>query len=395
MNASPLALHGGRPVRAALLPYARQSVDERDVEAVARALRAPWITQGPLVEEFEATLARTCGARHAVAFASGTAALHAACWAARLGPEDEVVTTPLTFAATAAAVVAQGARPVFADVEPATLTLDPAAVKRVAGPRTRALLAVDFAGLPCDWAALAALAREHGWLLLADAAHSLGATYRGRPVGSLADLTVLSFHPAKLITTGEGGAVLTDREDLARRLREVRHHGIVYLDRARPWRYDVPLPGMNGRLTDFQCALGLSQLARLPALLAARAHLAARYRARLADSPWVALPELPADRRHAWHLFVVLLRLERLRVDRDTVLEALRAEGIGAQRHYPLVHRLTYYRTRFGYGPGLCPVAEALEPRLVTLPLFPAMSAADQDDVLAALDKVLGYFARA
>jgi perosamine synthetase len=393
MTSGPLALHGGAPVRAELLPYARQSVDERDVEAVARALRGAWITQGPRVREFERALAAACGARHAVVFASGTAALHAACWAARLGPGDEVVTTPLTFAATAGAVVAQGARPVFADIEPGTLTLDPGAVERAAGPRTRAVLGVDFAGLPCDWDALGALARARGWTLIADAAHSLGGAYRGRPVGSLADLTVLSFHPAKLITTGEGGAVLTDREDLAGRLREVRHHGIVYQDPACPWRYDVPVPGLNGRLTDFQCALGLSQLGRLRALLAAREHLAARYRARLADSPWLALPELPADRCHAWHLFVVLLRLERLRADCDTVLQALRAEGIGAQRHYPLVHRFTYYRARFGYGPGLCPVAEAVEPRLVTLPLFPAMTAADQDDVLAALDKVLRYFA--
>lgn len=395
MTSGPLALHGGPPVRAELLPYAHQSVDERDVEAVARALRGAWITQGPLVQEFERALAAACGVRHAVAFASGTAALQAACWAAGLGPGDEVVTTPLTFAATAGAVVAQGARPVFADVEPGTLTIDPAAVERVAGSRTRAVLGVDFAGLPCDWDALGALARERGWVLIADAAHSLGAAYRGCPVGRLADLTVFSFHPAKLITTGEGGAVLTDREELARRLREVRHHGIVYQDPARPWRYDVPVPGLNGRLTDFQCALGLSQLERLGALLGAREQLAARYRACLAESPWLELPELPPDRRHAWHLFVVLLRLERLQVDRDAVLQALRAEGIGAQRHYPLVHRFTYYRTRFGYGPGLCPAAEAVEPRLVTLPLFPAMSAADQDDVLAALAKVLEYFARA
>jgi perosamine synthetase len=346
------------------------------------------------VKQFEEALAAVAGARHAVVVANGTAALHAACWAAGLGPDDEVITTPLTFAATANAVVYQGARPVFADIDGATLNLDPDAVKRLATPRTRAVLAVDFAGLPCDWDRLGALAREHGWLLIADAAHSLGGALGGRPVGTLADLTTVSFHPTKLITSGEGGAVVTDRDDLAERLRISRHHGIRYQDPARPWRYEIDVPGHNFRLTDFQCALGLSQLARLEGFWAARDRLARRYRERLAGSPFLELPALPADRRHGRHLFVVLLRLERLTVDRDTVLSALRAENIGATLHYPLVHLHPFYRRRFGYGPGLCPIAEAAERRLVTLPLFPTMSEADQDDVLRALDKVFTHFAR-
>jgi len=389
-----LALFGGAPVRPALLPYARQSIDAEDIAAVSRALAGDWITQGPGVKRFEEGLAAIAGARHAVAVANGTAALHAACWAAGLGPDDEVITTSLTFAATANAVVYQGARPVFADIDGATLNLDSDSVKRLATPRTRALLAVDFAGLPCDWDKLRALAREHGWLLIADAAHSLGGALGERPVGTLADLTTFSFHPAKLITSGEGGAVVTDRDDLAERLRTARHHGIRYQDPARPWRYEIDVPGHNFRLTDFQCALGLSQLARLERFWTARDRLARRYRERLAGSPFLELPALPADRRHGWHLFVVLLRLERLTVDRDTVLSALRAENIGATLHYPLVHLHPFYRRRFGYGPGLCPIAEAAEPRLVTLPLFPTMSEADQDDVLQALDKVFIHFAR-
>ena len=389
-----LALFGGAPVRPTGLPYARQSIDAEDIAAVSRALAGDWITQGPGVKQFEEALAAIAGARHAVAVANGTAALHAACWAAGLGPDAEVITTSLTFAATANAVVYQGARPVFADIDGATLNLDSDAVKRLATPRTRALLAVDFAGLPCDWDALRALAGEHGWLLIADAAHSLGGAIGERPVGTLADLTTFSFHPAKLITSGEGGAVVTDREDLAERLRISRHHGIRYQDPARPWRYEIDVPGHNFRLTDFQCALGLSQLARLERFWAARDRLARRYRERLAGSPFLELPALPADRRHGWHLFVVLLRLERLTVDRDTVLSALRAENIGATLHYPLVHLHPFYRRRFGYGPGLCPIAEAAEPRLVTLPLFPTMSEADQDDVLRALDKVFTHFAR-
>ena len=389
-----LALFGGAPVRPTLLPYTRQSIDAEDIAAVGRALAGDWITQGPSVARFEGALAAAAGVRHAVAVASGTAALHAACQAAGLGSGDEVITTPLTFAATASAVVARGARPVFADIDGATLNLDPDAVKRLASPRTRAVLAVDFAGLPCDWEALRAVAREHGWLLIADAAHSLGGAVGSRPVGTLADLTTFSFHPAKLITSGEGGAVVTDRDDLAEGLRIMRHHGIRYQDPARPWRYEIDAPGNNYRLTDFQCALGLSQLARLERFWAARDRLARRYRERLAGSPFVELPALPDGCRHGWHLFVALLRAERLSTDRDTVLRALRAEHIGATMHYPLVHLQPFYRQHFGCGPGLCPIAEAVERRLVTLPLHPSMSEADQDDVLRALDKVFAHFGR-
>jgi dTDP-4-amino-4,6-dideoxygalactose transaminase len=390
----PIALVGGAPVRSTLLPYARQTIEADDIAAVTAALAGDWITQGPTVARFEEALARQGGARHAVAFANGTAALHAACWAAGLGPGDEAITTPLTFAATASAVVYQGARPVFADIDRATLNLDAGAVRRAATPRTRALLPVDFAGLPADYDALGTLARERGWTVIADGAHSLGAAYRGRPVGALADMTTLSFHPAKLITSGEGGAVLTDRDDLAERLRTMRHHGIRYPDRARPWRVSIEAPGNNYRLTDFQSALGLSQLGKLERFLASRDRLALRYRRLLDGSPGVELPALPADVRHAWHLFVVLLRVERLSADQDTLLRALRAENIGVTLHYPLVYRHPFYRDRRGGDAPPCPVAEDVERRLVTLPLFPSMTDADQDDVLRALDRVCAHFAR-
>ena len=388
------ALLGGTPVRATLLPYARQSVDADDVAAVAQALQGDWITQGPNVARFEEALAAVAGAAHAVAVANGTAALHAAYWAAGIREGDEIITTPLTFAATANAAVYQGARPVFADIDRATLNLDVESIKRVASPRTRAVVAVDFAGLPCEYDALRRLTTEHGWLLVADAAHSLGGAYRDRPVGALADLTTLSFHPAKLITSGEGGAVLTSDGEMAERARVMRHHGIRYADRNRPWTVSIDEPGNNYRLTDFQSALGLSQLRKLQPFWTARDRLARRYRDRLASSPFVDLPALPADVRHGWHLFVVQLRLDRLTVDQDTILRALRAENIGVQFHYPLVYRHPYYRRRFGYDTGLCPVAERVEARLVTLPLFPAMTDADQDDVLAALHKVFAHYAR-
>jgi len=390
-----LALFGGPPVRAtAPLPYAHQTIEADDLAAVTEALASDWITQGPTVARFERALAERAGVKHAVAVANGTAALHAACWAAGLGPGDDAITTPLTFAATANAVVYQGARPVFADIDGATLNIDPDAVKRTATERTRAILSVDFAGLPCDYDRLLRLAREHGWLVIADAAHSFGGAFVGRPVGALADMTTLSFHPVKLITTGEGGAVLTDRDDLAERLRMMRHHGIRYADPTRPWRYEIPEPGNNYRLTDFQSALGLSQLAKLERFWTRRDRLARRYRERLDGSPFVELPALPEGLRHGWHLFVVLLSLDRLTADRDTVLQALRAENIGATVHYPLVYGHPFYRERFGYAAGLCPVAETVEARLVTLPLFPAMTEGDQDDVLRAMDKVFAHYAR-
>jgi perosamine synthetase len=396
-----LALHGGSPVRPVPLPYARQTIEPDDITAVSEALAADWITQGPLVARFERALAERAGAKHAVAVANGTAALHAACWAAGLAPGDEAITTPLTFAATANAIVYQGARPVFADIDGATLNIAADAVKRVATARTRVLMPVDYAGLPCEYDRLVPLAREHGWTVVADAAHSFGGASGGRAVGALADMTTLSFHPVKLITTGEGGAVLTDRDDLAERLRAMRHHGIRYADPTRPWRYEIPEPGNNYRLSDFQSALGLSQLRKLDRFWQRRDELARRYRDRLGDSRFVELPALPKDRdtappdaRHGWHLFVVLLRLDRLAADRDQLLKALRAENIGVTVHYPLVYRHPFYAERFGYGAGLCPSAEAVEGRLMTLPLFPAMTDSDQDDVLRALDKVFSYYAR-
>lgn len=388
-----LALLGGRPVRPTLLPYARQTIDEADIAAVAKSLTGDWITQGPSVAGFEAALCALTGAAHAVAVSNGTAALHAAYWAAGLREGDEAITTPLTFAATANALGYQGARPIFADIDPATLNLDVNAVKRAATPRTRAVIAVDFAGLPCEYDALRRLADEHGWLLIADAAHSLGGAYGDRPVGRLADLTTLSFHPAKMITSGEGGAVLTDRQDLAERTRTMRHHGIRYEDRSRPWRTAIEEPGNNYRLTDFQAALGISQLAKLERFWTTRDRLARRYRERFASSPFLELPALPSGFRHGWHLFVMLLRLDRLTATQDTILQALRAENIGVQMHYPLVYRHPYYQRRFGFGSGLCPRAEAVERRLVTLPLFPTMTDADQDDVVRALDKVFAHYA--
>lgn len=389
-----LAIDGGEPVRATLLPYARQSITDRDVEAVAAALRSDWLTTGPRVPAFESELAAFAGVRHAIAFSSGTAALHGAAAAAGLGPGDEAVTTPMTFAATANCVLYVGAEPRFADIDPDTLLIDPGAVAAAITPRTKALLPVDYAGQPADYPALRAIAdaAPGGPLtIIADASHSLGATLAGRSVGTLADMTVLSLHPAKILTTGEGGAVLTDRDDLADRLRRFRNHGIgTELAARRDWTYDMVELGYNYRLTDIGAALGSSQLERIESFLAARRRLAARYLERLAGHELLDPPVVAPGADPAWHFAYVQLRLDRLTVDRGAIFRALRAEGIGVNVHYIPVHRHSYYRECF---PGISmPVAEAAYERLLTIPLFASMTDADADDVVAALDKVTAAY---
>jgi perosamine synthetase len=389
-SALRLAIDGGTPVRGTFLPYARQVIDETDVAAVSEALRSDWLTTGPRVPAFEAALEAATGARHAVAFSSGTAALHGAAVVAGLGPGDEAITTPMTFVATANSVLYAGASPVFADIRPDDLLISPDAVAAAVTPATRAIIAVDYAGHPADYPALRAIAeRAPGGPLtvIADASHSLGAMLDGRAVGTLADLTVLSLHPAKIMTTAEGGAVLTDRDDLAERLRRFRNHGISSeLTARRDWTYDMVELGYNYRLTDVAAALGSAQIARLDAFLARRRELAARYVARLTDHPMLELPTVAPAVDPAWHFMFVRLRLDRLRVGRAEVYGAMRAENIGVNVHYIPVHRHPYYRERF---PGISmPVAEAAYERLLTVPLFASMTTADVDDVVAALDKV-------
>jgi perosamine synthetase len=391
-----LAIDGGMPVRASLLPYARQDISDDDVAAVAAALRSDWLTTGPRVPAFEEALAAATGARHAVAFSSGTAALHGAMASLALAPGSEALTTPMTFAATANAILYVGAEPRFADVDSGSLLLDPAAAAAALTPATRALVAVDYAGQPADYVALRAVAdaAPGGPIpIVADAAHSLGATRGGRSVGTLADLTVLSLHPAKILTTGEGGAVLTADGERAAFLRRFRNHGIgTELAARRDWTYAMVQLGYNYRLTDVMAALGTSQLARLDAFLAARRRLAARYRSALAGHWAFDLQAVAPDADPAWHLFVALLRLERLRVDRSAVYHALRAEGIGVNVHYIPVHRHPFYRARYPDLEGRFPVAEAAYERLLTLPLFSAMTDRDVDDVIGALDKVTAAY---
>ena len=388
-----LAIDGGTPVREAMLPYGRQWVDEADIRAVVEVLRSDWLTTGPKVSEFEKVFADFVGVREAVAVSNGTAALHAAMYAVGVGLGDEVIVPPMTFAASANGVVFQGGMPAFADVDPDTLLLDPAQAEAKITPRTKAIVAVDYTGQPCDYDALRAIADRHGLILVADACHAIGGSYKGRPVGSLADLSTFSFHPVKHITTGEGGMITTDDPELARRMRVFRNHGITTDHRQREqrgsWFYEMVDLGYNYRMTDLQCALGMSQLRKLPGWVASRQEIARRYDAAFAEIPAVDPLRVRDDVSHAYHLYVIRLDLDRLRVDRARVFAALRAEGIGVNVHYIPVHLHPFYRERFATGPGLCPVAEAAYERLITLPIFPRMSDKDVDDVVAAVHKVV------
>jgi len=405
------------PCATRTIPYARQWIDEDDIQAVVEVLRSDWLTTGPKVEEFEQAVADYVGAKHAVAVSSGTAALHAAMYAIGIGPGDEVILPPITFVATANAVVFQGGTPIFADVDPDTLVIDPTEVEAKITPRTKAIIAVDYAGHPCDYDALQSIARHHGLFLIADACHSLGAEYKGRKTGVLADLTVFSFHPVKHITTGEGGMITTDDHALAERMRLFRNHGItrnadkftVYrspftdAQRTRPprlsesdggqatdngqrttpsWYYEMQDLGFNYRMTDIQAALGINQLKKIDMFIEKRREIAGYYnRALKGVEDCITLP--PGDNeKHAWHLYVIQLK----RGNRGPVFEKLRENGIGVNVHYIPVYLQPYYQG-LGYEKGICPEAEAYFARAITLPLYPAMKKSDMERVA---EKVCG-----
>lgn len=396
MTREVLAIDGGTPVRKTLLPYGRQSIGEEDIEAVVDVLRSDWLTTGPKVAEFEEAFAAWVGAKYAVSFSSGTAALHGAAFAARLKPGDEAITTPMTFAATANCALYQGATPVFADVSPDTLNLDPDQFAARITPRTRAVLPVDYAGHPADLDAIHELADERGCIVIEDACHALGAEYRQRRTGSIAHMTVFSFHPVKHLTTGEGGMVTTDRVDFAETLRRFRNHGISSEARQRQtdnkWHYEMVLLGFNYRLTDIACALGLSQLHKLDANLARRREIAARYAATFRNLAEVELPGIRPEANPAWHLYFIRLSLEKLTAGRAQVFRALRAENIGVNIHYVPVHLHPYYRNRFGYKGGDFPIVEDAYERLISVPMFHSMSDQDVEDVIQAVGKVVAHF---
>jgi len=376
-----------------MIPYGRQSIDEDDIRVVVETLRSDWLTTGPRVAEFEQAFAGWVQAKEAVAVSSGTAALHAAMFALDIGPGDEVIVPAMTFAATANCAVYQGARPVFVDVEPQTLLIDPQQAEKALTPRTKAVIAVDYTGHPADYDRLRSLTAQNGIALVADACHSLGGTYKGRRVGSLADISTFSFHPVKHIATGEGGMVVTDNPRLADRLRRFRNHGITTDHRQRDkqgvWYYEMVDLGYNYRITDIQCALGYSQLKKLPSFLKRRRRIAADY-----DAAFAALAEIDplavnSGVGHAYHLYVIRLRSAGLDTDRNGLFQTLRQKGIGVNVHYIPVHLHPFYRRRFGTQPGLCPVAESAYKQILSLPMFAAMTADQAREVIGLLSEIL------
>lgn len=378
--------------RESFLPYARQQVQEEDIAEVARVLRSDYLTTGPEVELFERAFAEFVGARYAVAVSSGTAALHAALHAAGIGLGAEVICPPLTFCATANAAIYLDATPVFADIEPETFNLDPVRVAEAITSNTRALLPVDYAGHPANLAELRNLANDYDLVLIEDACHAHGASLGERMVGSISDITCFSFHPVKHMTTAEGGICTTNDEELARRMRAFRSHGIDLDAKARQARgvysYDMVELGYNYRLSDVGAALGRSQLGRLEENVKRRRAIAARYNELLAGLAPLRGPVELAGATSSYHLYTVLLD-DSFPLPRDEVLTRLRELNVGGNVHYPPVHLHTYYRERFGYAEGDFPIAEEIANRVISLPMFHAMSDTDVEDVVAALRHVL------
>jgi dTDP-4-amino-4,6-dideoxygalactose transaminase len=396
-----LASQGGAPVREKFLPIAVPDLGPRERELVLQALDSGWITTGPRTFELGEKVAAIAGAQHAVVVNSATGALHLALEAMGIGPGDEVITTPYTFVATVNVIEHVRATPVLVDVEPDTLCLDPRRVEAAITSRTKVIMAVDYAGHPCDYDALRALAAPRGIRIIDDAAHALGAASHGRPVGSaaLADVTAFSFYATKNLTTGEGGAAVTDDAALAERIRLLSLHGMnrdawKRYGATGSWFYEVTAPGWKYNLSDLLAAIGVAQLERFDASQRRRHELVARYAAGLGDLDLVRLPIARPGMTHAWHLYPIALTLESLTIDRARFIEELRAEGIGTSVHFIPIHLHPHFREALGHGEGAFPVAENAYRRAITLPLFAGMTDRDADDVIVAVRKVAEAFRR-
>lgn len=391
-----LALYGGPPVRGRMLSYGRQWINEQDIEAVTQILRSDFLTTGPVVGEFEQAIARYVGAKYAVSFSSGTAALHGAVFAAGINEDDEVITTPMTFAASANCVLYQKGRPVFADIDPETGNIDPYTFEKSISARTRAIIPVDYTGRPVPMQEILKIADKYGLTVIEDAAHAFGASYGDTRIGSLADMTMFSFHPVKHITTGEGGIITTNSSDYYERLLMFRTHGITkdgskLIHNEGAWYHEMQELGYNYRMNDIQASLGISQLRRSAEFLERRRALVKQYQEGLADLKEIILPSEKHNENSSWHLYVVQLRLEELTTGRKEIFEAIQAENIGVNVHYIPVYLHPYY-ARLGYESGICPQAENWYEKIITLPLFPLMTNEDVQDVISAVKKVLRFF---
>lgn len=392
-----LAILGGIPVRSVLLQYGKQWIDEDDIKAVTECLNGDYLTTGPYIQNFEKQFVEVVGAKYAVAVSNGTAALHIACLAAGIGAGNEVITSPITFAASANCALYCGAKPVFADIDAETYQISPESIEQNITSKTKAIIPVHFAGISCDMDKILAIAKQHNLIVIEDAAHALGTAYKEKPIGGISDMTEFSFHPVKTITTGEGGIVTTNNEALYKKLLLYRTHGITrdatqmkHTDQGN-WYYEMLTLGYNYRITDLQCALGISQLKKLEMFKKRRKELVKKYDDVFKEWNLLSIPQNPDYSDTTRHLYPIFLELDRFSVGRKVIFDALKAEGIGVNVHYIPVYWMPYYQ-RIGYQKGLCPNAERLYGGLITLPLFPRMKDRDQEDVITAVKKVLNYY---
>lgn len=392
-----LAIDGGKPIRSSMLPYGRQYIDQNDLNAVCHVLTSDFLTTGPTVEAFERKLAQRVGAQYAVAFSNGTAALHAACYAADIQTQDEVITTPMTFAASANCILYMGGKPVFSDIDKETYNIDAMLLEKAITPRTKAIIPVHFTGQAAEMDLIHEIAQRFNLTVIEDAAHALGTYYHGDPIGSLSKMTTFSFHPVKTVTTGEGGAVTTNSPELYQKLRLFRSHGITrqesdLLDKEQgAWYYEQQDLGYNYRMTDIQAALGSSQLDKLDIFKARRNEIVLSYDNAFVDVEGVQLQKRVSPRDTCWHLYILQIKLDYFNVDRKEIFNALRAENIGVNVHYIPVYWHPFYRS-LGYPRGLCPNTEHLYKQMITLPLFVGMTDQDVDDVISAVKKVLNHY---
>lgn len=393
-----LAIFGGKPIRKDRIHYGRQWIDEDDIQAVADTLRGPLITCGPKVAELERELCEYTGAAYAVAVSNGTAALHCACIAAGIGPGDEVITTPMTFAASANCVLYCGGTPVFADIRPDTYNIDPKSIREKITEKTKAVIAVDFTGQPVESDEIRQICEEYGLIYIVDAAHSIGSAYKGQKIGSIADITTFSFHPVKTVTGGEGGAVLTNDKGLYEKIVLAHAHGITHDEELMedaphegPWYYEQISLGYNYRMTDFQAALLISQLGKIERFKARRQEIVNRYNEAFRDFPELILQQEIPEADTCRHLYIVQLNPDKLTCTRREFFDAMEAENVRCQVHYVPVYWFPYYQ-KLGYRKGLCPNAEKLYQGIMSIPLYPLLTDEDVESVIQAVTKVVSAY---
>ena len=367
------------------IPYSHQWIDNKDIKEVVKVLKSDWLTQGPKVEEFEKAIAKYCNAKYGVAFSSGTSALYAAYKTAGIKEGDEVVTTPLTFVATSNMISVLGAKPVFVDVEQDTLNINPELIERLITSRTKAIATVDFAGVSCDYDKILKIAKENKLLLVEDACHALGTEYKGRKLGSFADIAIVTFHPVKHITTGEGGVALTNNKNFYEKLKIVRNHGIIKKPEKGGWYYEVKEPSFNFRITDIQCALGISQLKKIDRFLKRRREIIAKYNKAFKDVKEIILPTEKNYLKTARYIYPIQVKKQ----NRKKVFSNLQEQGIGIQIHYMPLHLHPFYKKRFEYKKGDFPIAEEYYERAITIPLFPKMTNREVDYVIKSVKKAV------